>query len=172
MKYVQGKYSDEEREYIKKNFGRYSAKELAANLNRKYASVLQFIYLNKIRSKRKPVWQTRYTEEQLDYVRKWYGKIRLTAIAKNLGVDRNKLYYAILKLGIERHHPTEYLQTHYCRDEIKELIDNGASADEIEDQIGIAYSYLMMLVREKMPEYQMRLRANNKRARQLAAQNK
>lgn len=166
MKYVQGKYSDKEREYIKKNFGRYSAKELAANLNRKYASVLQFIYLNKIRSKRKPVWQTRYTEEQLDYVRKWYGKIRLTAIAKNLGVDRNKLYYAIIKLGIERHHPTEHLHTHYCRDEIKELIDNGASADEIEDQIGIAYSYLMMLVRQKLPEYRLKLRANNKRARQ------
>lgn len=90
--------TDEQREYIRMNLHYKSVPVIARELNVGYMNVYR--EAEKMGIPRR--YQTKFTPEQDEFIKKWYGIMRYQEIARRLDVSRSTIYNRVRALGLNK----------------------------------------------------------------------
>lgn len=90
--------TDEQRAYIQMNLPYKPVPVIARELNTGYMNVYR--EAEKMGIPRR--YQTKFTSEQDEFIKKWYGIMRYQEIARRLDVSRSTVYNRVRALGLSK----------------------------------------------------------------------
>mgnify|MGYP002514147569 CR=1 FL=1 len=90
--------TEEQRAYIQMNLPYKSVPVIARELNIGYMNVYR--EAEKMGIPRR--YQTKFTPEQDEFIKKWYGVMRYSEIARRLDVSRGTVYNRVRTLGLKK----------------------------------------------------------------------
>lgn len=95
--------TDEQRAYIQMNLPYKSVPVIARELNIGYMNVYR--EAEKMGIPRR--YQNKFTSEQDEFIKKWYGIMRYQEIARRLDVSRSTVYNRVRALGLSKKNITK-----------------------------------------------------------------